>query len=84
MAGLTNPLGLEMSHEVTMLGLINMFNLRSSNLCFELILKTRIYDQTHYEMNMSSSCSGMTAYLIGWSRIIFDVTAIEDLGYCFF
>lgn len=75
---------MNMSHEVTMLPFINGFNITSNSYCYEIILRTRVYGSNQYQMNFTSSCSGMVMSLVCWSRIIFDITLIEDLGYCYF
>lgn len=44
----------------------------------------RIFNQSFYEVVITSNCSTMSLYQFGFSRIIFDKTAIEALGYCYF
>ena len=75
---------MNMSHEVSMLIFNNGFNLSSSSYCYELNLRGRIYNPTNYQLNISSNCNGMDVSFVAWSKVFFDITAIEDFGYCYF
>lgn len=65
-----------MTHDVTMLAFINFMNISSTTYCYEVIVRTRVYDAKRYEANITSGCTGMSLSFIGWSRIIFDKTLI--------
>jgi hypothetical protein len=75
MAGLTTA-SLDMTHDNAMLPFVHFFNLTNVDYCFDISVKTRVFNGTHYEYNISSDCTGMNMTLIGWSRIIFDKTGI--------
>ena len=56
----------------------------SSNYCYNLFLEFDIVNASFYHVGISSSCQGMRMYKFGFSRIIYDKTAIEALGYNYF
>ena len=66
-----------------MLAFQHIIDVVSPSGCFEVDIVFRIFNQSFYEVVASTSCS-LTLYAFGFSRMIFDKTAIEALGYCFF
>jgi hypothetical protein len=67
-----------------MLAWLHMFDLYNvSNGCFNVDIQFIVYNQSFYEATASTSCS-MQMDLFGFSRLIFDKTMIESLGYDYF
>lgn len=60
------------------------FDLYHSSKCFDLQNTLRILNQSFYEVNVTTTCSGLKMYQFGATRMIFDKTAIEAEGYYYF
>ena len=55
-----------------------------ADLCFDIKLDFTLKNESYYHVGVSSSCPNMSLYEFGFSRIIFDKTAIESIGYNYF
>lgn len=74
---------LNLANENGMLAFQHMINVTSSALCFNIDIIFRVFNSSYYEVTISSYCN-MIMNQFGFSRIIFDKTAIQALGFCYF
>lgn len=75
---------LDLTHDNAMIAFQHIFDINSPSKCFDLQLSFTVYNQSFYEVKVSTQCADMILYEFGFSRMIFDKTAIENLGYCYF
>jgi hypothetical protein len=74
---------MNMSHALGAIAFITIFDAASSTYCFSLQMDYFVLNQSYYQVTASSYCK-MTLYEYGLSRILFDQTQIQDLGYSYF
>ena len=74
---------LDLTHSNGMLAFQHIIDVVSPSSCFQIDIVFRIFNSSYYEVVVSTTCS-LTMYAFGFSRMIFDKTAIEALGFCFF
>jgi hypothetical protein len=66
---------LNLTNDNAMLAFQSMFNVTSPSLCFSIDIIFVILNSSHYQVKVSTFCN-MTLGQFGFSRIIFDKTAI--------
>ncbi len=74
---------LNLANDNAMLAFQHMINATSTALCFNIDIIFRVLNSSFYEVTISSYCN-MVMNQFGFSRIIFDKTAIQALGFCYF
>jgi hypothetical protein len=66
-----------------MLAFQHIIDVQSSALCFQIDIIFRVFNESFYEVKIATTCA-MNMTVFGFSRIIFDKTAIQALGFCYF
>ncbi len=66
-----------------MLAFQHIIDVQSSALCFQIDIIFRVFNESFYEVKIATTCL-MNMTVFGFSRIIFDKTAIQALGFCYF
>lgn len=74
---------LNLSNDNGMLAFQHIINVTSTALCFNIDIIFRVFNSSFYEVTISTYCN-MIMSQFGFSRIIFDRTAIQNLGFCYF
>lgn len=67
---------LDLTHENGMLAFQHIMDADSSDNCYNIDIVFQIFNASFYEVIISTECSTMSLYRFGFSRIIFDKTAI--------
>lgn len=75
---------LNLANDNTMLAFQHMIDVTSPSLCFEIDIIFRVFNASFYEVQIGSQCAGLQLTTFGFSRIIFDRTAIQALGFSYF
>lgn len=75
---------LNLANDNAMLAFQHIIDVYNPSLCFEIDIIFRVFNASFYEVQIGSQCTGLQMTTFGFSRIIFDRTAIQALGFCYF
>lgn len=67
---------LDLTHDNVMIPFQHIMDISSLTKCFDIKIALILYNQNYYKAQVATSCTDLTVYKIGFSRIIYDKTAI--------